>query len=101
MKVLTFSFDRSGPHRRVGPLYDPRTEILHFLDIAMKRLYHYNTGSSTLICDEFDEAITALALREDGEGVSSLPFCKYAYYYDASLHALQPLGSLLLKEKQV
>jgi sugar lactone lactonase YvrE len=53
-----------------GPLYDPSTGILHFVDIKQKRLYHYDTASSTLVFDEFDEPVTALALRQNGQGVS-------------------------------
>jgi sugar lactone lactonase YvrE len=54
-------------------LYDPSTGILHFVDINQKRLYHYDTASSTLVFDEFDEPVTALALRQNGQGVSALP----------------------------
>jgi len=55
-------------------LYDPSTGILHFVDIDQKRLYHYDTASSTLIFDEFDEPVTALALRQNGQGVSAFPY---------------------------
>lgn len=54
-----------------GPLYDPETKILHFVDINQKRVYHCNTETLDLTVDQFDEAVTALALRQGGQGVSN------------------------------
>ena len=45
--------------------------MLHFVDIDQKRVYHWDTETLSLTFDQFDEAVTALALRPRGEGVSS------------------------------
>ena len=70
-----------------GPLYDPRTSTLHFVDIEQNKvwrppstvhvalmfdrdkLYHYHVLSEELTIEEFEEPITCLALRRDGKGV--------------------------------
>ncbi|CCA66732.1 hypothetical protein PIIN_00413 [Serendipita indica DSM 11827] len=49
-----------------GPLYEPSTGILHFVDIKRCRVYHYDTNSHSIEFDEFEEPVTALALRQDG-----------------------------------
>lgn len=54
----------------IGPLYDPTSGILHFVDIIEKRVFHYDTQTHALSFDQFDEAVTALAIRANGEGVS-------------------------------
>lgn len=54
-----------------GPLYDPATRILHFLDIGQSKVFHYDTVSTKLTFDQFDEPVTALALRSNGQGVSA------------------------------
>ncbi|KAI0734524.1 hypothetical protein C8Q72DRAFT_806598 [Fomitopsis betulina] len=49
-----------------GPLYDPRTSTLHFVDIERNKLYHLNVHSSKLREDRFEVPVTCLALRKDG-----------------------------------
>ncbi|GAB1522525.1 hypothetical protein RhiTH_005645 [Rhizoctonia solani] len=51
-----------------GPLYDPRTDTLHFLDIIRSKVYNYHLGSKELVVHEYDEAVTALAIRADTPG---------------------------------
>jgi len=58
-----------------GPLYDPATKMLHFVDIGQKRVYHCDTETLSLAFDQFEEAVTALALRRDGKGVSGSAAC--------------------------
>jgi sugar lactone lactonase YvrE len=53
-----------------GPLYDPRTDTLHFVDILRKRVYNYHPGTKELVVHEYDEAVSALALRAEKPGVS-------------------------------
>lgn len=54
-----------------GPLYDPATRMLHFLDIGESKVFHYDTVSTKLTFDQFDEPVTALAVRSNGQGVSA------------------------------
>ncbi|KAL6304304.1 hypothetical protein BKA93DRAFT_733532 [Sparassis latifolia] len=53
-----------------GPLYDSKTSILHFVDIEQNKVYHYNTGTSELTIEQFDEPVTCLAIRQNGEGLA-------------------------------
>ncbi|KAJ7492535.1 SMP-30/Gluconolaconase/LRE-like region-domain-containing protein [Mycena latifolia] len=57
-----------------GPLYDPDTLILHFVDIDERKILHYNTVSLELKVEQFDEKVGCLALRRDGPGVKMRPF---------------------------
>lgn len=45
--------------------------MLHFLDIGQSKVFHYDTLSTKLTFDQFDEPVTALALRSNGQGVSA------------------------------
>jgi hypothetical protein len=45
--------------------------MLHFLDIGQSQVFHYDTVTTKLTVDQFDEPVTALALRSNGEGVSA------------------------------
>lgn len=56
-----------------GPLYDPRTDVLHFVDIMRNRVYNYHLKHQKLVVHEYDESVSALALRAEGPGVSSPP----------------------------
>lgn len=49
-----------------GPIWDPRTQTLHFIDIFNPRLYHYDFESGKLDVEQFSEAIGCLALRKGG-----------------------------------
>ncbi|KAF8168018.1 regucalcin [Crassisporium funariophilum] len=53
-----------------GPLYDPSTSLLHFVDISAKRVYHVNTLNFDLTVEEFEDPVSCLALRRNGEGLA-------------------------------
>ncbi|KAG8761211.1 hypothetical protein FRC14_006260 [Serendipita sp. 396] len=61
-----------------GPLYDPSTDILHFVDINRQRVYHYNNASQSLDFDEVEEPVTALSLRRCGEGLACVTATGFA-----------------------
>ncbi|KAF9460810.1 hypothetical protein BDZ94DRAFT_1290988 [Collybia nuda] len=65
---------RSGCTLGEGPLYDPKTSILHFVDISEKRVtyqvFHLNTKNQHLEVEQFDEAVSCLALRKNGQGLA-------------------------------
>ncbi|KAF8912743.1 regucalcin [Gymnopilus junonius] len=52
-----------------GPLYDPTTSLLHFVDISEKKVFHLNTRSFELSVEEFTVPISCLALRRNGVGL--------------------------------
>lgn len=72
-------------HPKAGPLYDARTNTLHFVDIVEKKVqwliiitvllltnpqvYHLDTESLGLEVKKYDESVTCLALRRDKPGV--------------------------------
>jgi len=80
----------------IGPVYDPSTSLLHFVDIsenkvmsssctfmfiAVHRLlhiqvFHVNTQDLQVSVEKFDESISCLALRRDAEGVSGQMICE-------------------------
>ncbi|KAF9532010.1 hypothetical protein CPB83DRAFT_848183 [Crepidotus variabilis] len=54
-----------------GPLYDPSTSTLHFVDITDKKVFHVNTQDlDSLSVDNYDEPITSIALRRNGTGLA-------------------------------
>lgn len=71
-----------------GPLYDPATSTLHFVDISQKKVkaaftlfyfqpcfhlvqvFHVNIWSLDLSIEQFEEPVSCLALRRQGAGVS-------------------------------
>ncbi|KAJ7706086.1 SMP-30/Gluconolaconase/LRE-like region-domain-containing protein [Mycena rosella] len=53
-----------------GPVYDPDTSILHFVDIDERKILHYNTVSLDLQVEQFEEKVGCLALRRDGPGLA-------------------------------
>jgi len=71
-----------------GPLYDPRTSTLHFVDITEKKVcavgnamiwasspgqvFHLNTHNLELAIEQFNEPVSCLALRRNGPGVRCL-----------------------------
>ncbi|KAH9837125.1 uncharacterized protein C8Q71DRAFT_706698 [Rhodofomes roseus] len=71
-------FLRTGCSLGEGPLYDPRTSTLHFVDIECNKvystpfrlgpfqLYHLDTRSSEIKVEQFEEPLTCLSLRKDG-----------------------------------
>jgi hypothetical protein len=75
-----------------APLYDPATSILHFVDISENRVsnpifrlgserrsltflqvFHLNTHNLELSVEQFQEPVTCLALRTNGQGVRFWP----------------------------
>lgn len=50
---------------------DSRSKRLYFVDIDQKKLYTYEPSSGTIGYEVFDHKITAIALLEKGEGVST------------------------------
>jgi hypothetical protein len=54
----------------LGPLYDPRTNTLHFVDILRNHVYNYHLESKDLTIHEYTDPVSALAIRADGPGVS-------------------------------
>ncbi|KAJ7110125.1 SMP-30/Gluconolaconase/LRE-like region-domain-containing protein [Mycena epipterygia] len=53
-----------------GPVYDPVTSILHFVDIDERKILHYNTVSLEVQVEQFEEKVGCLALRRDGPGLA-------------------------------
>ncbi|QRV97580.1 SMP-30/gluconolaconase/LRE-like region protein [Ceratobasidium sp. AG-Ba] len=53
-----------------GPLYDPRTDTLHFVDIMKNKVYNYQLESKSLTIHEYDEPVSAFAIRGDGPGLA-------------------------------
>lgn len=53
-----------------GPLYDPSTSLLHFVDISENKVFHVNIDTLELAVEQFEEPISCLALRQNGAGVS-------------------------------
>ncbi|KAI0330567.1 regucalcin [Cubamyces sp. BRFM 1775] len=53
-----------------GPLYDPNTSTLHFVDIEQNKVYHYNTATGSLEWEQFEESVTCLALRRGRKGLA-------------------------------
>ncbi|KAJ4486247.1 hypothetical protein J3R30DRAFT_3445431 [Lentinula aciculospora] len=76
-----------------GPLYDPITATLHFVDIAERKVHHFNTVDSTLTTDIYDVPITSIALRRDALGLAGTTAKGFALLNpDGSLEYLaQPL----------
>ncbi|KAI9572890.1 regucalcin [Boletus coccyginus] len=70
------TFTVNEPLLKVGctlgeaPLYDPRTQVLHFVDIRENKVFHLDTRTLALSVETFDEPITCLALRSHGEGLA-------------------------------
>ncbi|KAF8603997.1 hypothetical protein BDV93DRAFT_556007 [Ceratobasidium sp. AG-I] len=55
-----------------GPLYDPRTNVFHFVDILKNKVYNYHLGSKELTIHEYEEPVSALAIRADGPGLACI-----------------------------
>ncbi|KAF8640575.1 hypothetical protein AX17_000237 [Amanita inopinata Kibby_2008] len=53
-----------------GPLYDPKTHKLHFVDIAKSTVYHLDISRMELSSEQFNEPVTCLALRRNGCGLA-------------------------------
>jgi len=53
-----------------APLYDPRTSVLHFVDIEQSKVYHLDTVRSSITVEQFEDSVTSLALRRDEKGLA-------------------------------
>ncbi|KAJ3788014.1 regucalcin [Lentinula aff. detonsa] len=53
-----------------GPLYDPVTATLHFVDIVEGKVHHFNTVDSTFTTNPYDVPITSIVLRRDAPGLA-------------------------------
>ncbi|KAF8237769.1 hypothetical protein L208DRAFT_1355732 [Tricholoma matsutake] len=60
-----------------GPLYDPKTSVLHFVDISEHKVccleqnvFHLNTENFKLDVETFDEPVSCLAVRRNGKGLA-------------------------------
>ncbi|PIL31586.1 transporter [Ganoderma sinense ZZ0214-1] len=76
-----------------GPLYDPRTSILHFIDIEQNQVHHYNVLSGELTSEQFDVSVTCLALRRNGKGLACATSHGFALIEEGSSlkHLNQPI----------
>ncbi|KIK71092.1 hypothetical protein GYMLUDRAFT_66304 [Collybiopsis luxurians FD-317 M1] len=76
-----------------GPLYDPVTATLHFVDIAEKKIHHFNTVDFTITTEQYDVPITSLVLRQNASGLACTTAKGFALLNsDGSLEYLvQPL----------
>ncbi|GAW07994.1 60S ribosomal protein L13a [Lentinula edodes] len=54
-----------------GPLYDPVTATLHFVDIIERKVHHFNTVDFTLTTDLYNVPITSIVLRRDAPGLAA------------------------------
>ncbi|KAJ7783884.1 SMP-30/Gluconolaconase/LRE-like region-domain-containing protein [Mycena maculata] len=68
--VVEHPFFKIGCTLGEGPVYDPDTSILHFVDIDECKILHYNTVSFELQVEQFEEKVGCLALRRDGPGLA-------------------------------
>lgn len=80
-----------------GPLYDPSTGILHFVDIEEKKVLHYNTSTKELRIDQFNVSISCLALRRNGQGLACVTAQGFALI-DPATRALTYLSKPLSPE---
>ncbi|RDX52054.1 hypothetical protein OH76DRAFT_1400970 [Lentinus brumalis] len=71
-----------------GPVYDPRTSSLHFLDIEQNKVYRYNIQSRALHCEQFEDPVTCLALRRSGKGLACATRHGFALIEDGALRYL-------------
>jgi len=67
-KVITLNEPLLGTQCELGegPIWDPRTQTLHFIDILNPRLYHYHPDSGQLEVEETSEPIGCLSIRKAG-----------------------------------
>ncbi|KIM48124.1 hypothetical protein M413DRAFT_418212 [Hebeloma cylindrosporum] len=53
-----------------GPIYDPSSSLLHFVDISENKVFHVNTTNLEFSSEYFDETISCLALRSNAPGLA-------------------------------
>ncbi|TRM66189.1 hypothetical protein BD626DRAFT_486977 [Schizophyllum amplum] len=61
-----------------GPVWDAKTQMLHFVDISDRKVYHLDTNTLDTRVDEFDEKITSIALRPSNDGLACTTQSGYA-----------------------
>ncbi|KAK7463669.1 hypothetical protein VKT23_005610 [Stygiomarasmius scandens] len=79
-----------------GPIYDLKTNTLHFVDIVEKKVFHYNIGdeSRTFTVDSYPVSITSLSLRRDKPGLACTTSKGFAVLSQSSIvHLSQPLSA--------
>ncbi|KAH8835693.1 hypothetical protein DL96DRAFT_1732049 [Flagelloscypha sp. PMI_526] len=76
-----------------GPIYDPETHSLHFLDILEGRVFHVDLTSKDYTVDNYaPEMITSINLRTNGKGLVCTTAKGFAIIDDGKLEYLsQPL----------
>ncbi|GAA5841136.1 hypothetical protein JCM9279_000552 [Rhodotorula babjevae] len=55
-------------HLGEGPLYQPETDELHFLDIARGEVHHYDCATGAHEVDVYDAHVSCIRLRQDQPG---------------------------------
>jgi len=68
-----------------GPLYDPDTSILHFVDIDERKIIHLNTASLEYEIEQFDEKVACLASRQNGRGLAGAATQGFALFEGNSM----------------
>ncbi|KIY47035.1 hypothetical protein FISHEDRAFT_46133 [Fistulina hepatica ATCC 64428] len=61
-----------------GPIYDPETHTLHFIDIKDGKVFHLNTDTNELQSAKLAEPLSCIALRKDGKGLACTPASGFA-----------------------
>ncbi|EJT99845.1 hypothetical protein DACRYDRAFT_54922 [Dacryopinax primogenitus] len=75
--TLTEPLLKLGLNLGEGPIYEPETDTVHFLDINGRLVLHYNLSAGQLTQDTVDEPVGCLVLREKGglAGCAKRGFC--------------------------
>ncbi|TFK77017.1 regucalcin [Pluteus cervinus] len=68
--IIESPWVRTGCTLGEGPIYDPDTSTLHFVDISEKKVFHLDTETLRLDVEQFDEPVSCLALRRNSEGLA-------------------------------
>ena len=53
-----------------GPVWEPATSTLHFVDIGRNAVHHLHLPTSEHTVDHYDACIGSIVLRRDAAGVS-------------------------------
>ncbi|TFK41074.1 regucalcin [Crucibulum laeve] len=74
-----------------GPLYDPTTSTLHFVDISEQKVrdvFHVNVDTHEISVEQYDDPVSCLALRRDGNGLACAARQGFALLQHSSLKYL-------------
>ncbi|KAF8560433.1 regucalcin [Imleria badia] len=76
-----------------APLYDLKTQVLHFVNICENKVFHLDTRTLALSVETFDESTTCLPLRNHGEGLACMTASGFAVLDGGSRlhHLCKPL----------